>query len=53
MDEGIALLPATRSKTRAAFPTYQAEAYLRDGEIETAAETATRAGSGRTTRLGQ
>ncbi|GAA2231266.1 helix-turn-helix transcriptional regulator [Streptomyces nogalater] len=42
MDEGIALLPATRSKTRAVFLTYQAEAYLRDGEVEIAAETATR-----------
>lgn len=42
MDEGIALLPATRSKTRAVFLTYQAETYLRDGEVEIAAETATR-----------
>jgi transcriptional regulator with XRE-family HTH domain len=43
MDEGIALLPSTRSKTRAVFLTYQAETYLRDGEPETAAQTATRA----------
>ncbi|GGZ81550.1 helix-turn-helix transcriptional regulator [Streptomyces echinoruber] len=42
MDEGIALLPATRAKTRAVFLTYQAETYLRDGEVELAAETATR-----------
>ncbi|MFC9930002.1 hypothetical protein [Streptomyces sp. NPDC127190] len=42
MNEGIALLPATRSKTRAVFLTYQAETYLRDGEVEIAAETATR-----------
>ncbi|MFE1781000.1 helix-turn-helix transcriptional regulator [Streptomyces sp. NPDC059506] len=42
MDEGIALLPATRSKTRAVFLTYQAETYLRDGEPEIAAQTATR-----------
>lgn len=42
MDEGIALLPATRSKTRSVFLTYQAETYLRDGEPEIAAATATR-----------
>ncbi|MBB1260932.1 helix-turn-helix transcriptional regulator [Streptomyces alkaliterrae] len=42
MDEGIALLPATRSKTRSVFLTYQAETYLRDGEPEVAAATATR-----------
>ncbi|MEV7781355.1 hypothetical protein [Kitasatospora sp. NPDC088351] len=42
MDEGIALLPATRSKTRSVFLTYQAETYLRDGEPDIAAETATR-----------
>ncbi|WP_172388016.1 helix-turn-helix transcriptional regulator [Streptomyces sp. MNP-20] len=42
MDEGIALLPETRSKTRAVFLTYQAETYLRDGEPEIAARTATR-----------
>lgn len=42
MDEGIALLPVTRSKTRSVFLTYQAETYLRDGEPDIAAETATR-----------
>lgn len=42
MDEGIALLPTTRSKTQSVFLTYQAEAYLRDGEPEIAAATATR-----------
>ncbi|MFF7097322.1 hypothetical protein ACFY9A_33740 [Streptomyces rubradiris] len=42
MDEGIALLPATRSKTRAVFLAYQAETYLRDGEVVIAAATATR-----------
>lgn len=42
MDEGIALLPATRTKTQSVFLTYQAETYLRDGEPEIAAETATR-----------
>ncbi|MGW6454742.1 XRE family transcriptional regulator [Streptomyces sp. NPDC055078] len=42
MDEGIALLPATRSKTKSVFLTYQAETYLRDGEPDIAAETATR-----------
>ncbi|MEU9891845.1 helix-turn-helix transcriptional regulator [Sphaerisporangium sp. NPDC051011] len=42
MDEGIALLPANRSKTRAVFLTYKAETYLRDGEPEIAAATATR-----------
>ncbi|WP_143690617.1 hypothetical protein [Streptomyces sp. Ag109_G2-15] len=42
MHEGIALLPGTRSKTRAVFLTYQAETYLRDGEPEIAAQSATR-----------
>ncbi|MER7043652.1 helix-turn-helix domain-containing protein [Streptomyces jumonjinensis] len=42
MDEGIALLTATRSKTKSVFLTYQAETYLRDGEPEIAAATATR-----------
>ncbi|MFJ4057535.1 helix-turn-helix transcriptional regulator [Streptomyces albogriseolus] len=42
MDEGIALLPAARSKTRAVFLTYQAETYLQDGEPEMAAATAIR-----------
>ncbi|MDK0521296.1 helix-turn-helix transcriptional regulator [Streptomyces sp. ML-6] len=42
MDEGIALLAATRSKTKSVFLTYQAETYLRDGEPEIAAATATR-----------
>ncbi|MFI6689497.1 helix-turn-helix transcriptional regulator [Streptomyces sp. NPDC050485] len=42
MDEGIALLPATRAKTKSVFLTYQAETYLRDGEPDIAAETATR-----------
>jgi transcriptional regulator with XRE-family HTH domain/tetratricopeptide (TPR) repeat protein len=42
MDEGIALLPATRSKTRSVFLTYQAETYLRDGEPDIAAAIATR-----------
>ncbi|MEU2228579.1 XRE family transcriptional regulator [Streptomyces sp. NPDC018347] len=42
MDEGIALLPATRSKTESVFLTYQAETYLRDGEPDIAAETAIR-----------
>ncbi|WP_052845489.1 hypothetical protein [Streptomyces sp. NRRL S-31] len=42
MDEGIALLPATRSKTKSVFLTYQAETYLRDGEPDIAAETAIR-----------
>lgn len=42
MDGGIALLPATRSKTKSVFLTYQAETYLRDGEPDIAAETATR-----------
>ncbi|MFI2619532.1 hypothetical protein [Streptomyces sp. NPDC018584] len=42
MDEGIARLPATRSKTRSVFLAYQAETYLRDGEPEIAAATATR-----------
>lgn len=42
MNEGISLLTTTRSKTRAVFLTYQAETYLRDGEPEIAAETATR-----------
>ncbi|MFC9755260.1 helix-turn-helix domain-containing protein [Streptomyces sp. NPDC056921] len=42
MDEGITLLPATRSKTRSVFLTYQAETYLRHGEPEIAAATATR-----------
>ncbi|MFF3354098.1 helix-turn-helix domain-containing protein [Streptomyces sp. NPDC002917] len=40
MDEGILLLPATRSKTRSVFLTYQAETYLRDGEPDIAAATA-------------
>ncbi|MYQ96677.1 XRE family transcriptional regulator [Streptomyces sp. SID4946] len=43
MDEGIALLTATRSKTKSVFLTYQAETYIRDGEPEIAAATATRA----------
>lgn len=42
MDEGIALLPATRPKTKAVFLTYQAETYLRDGEPDTAAAAALR-----------
>ncbi|MEV6948464.1 helix-turn-helix transcriptional regulator [Streptomyces sp. NPDC051172] len=42
MDEGIALLPDHRSKTRAVFLTYQAETYLQDGDPEIAAATATR-----------
>ncbi|MFE4054918.1 hypothetical protein ACFXP3_01190 [Streptomyces sp. NPDC059096] len=42
MDEGIALLTATRPRTRSVFPTYQAETYVRDGEPEIAAATATR-----------
>ncbi|MFB7918534.1 helix-turn-helix transcriptional regulator [Streptomyces sp. NPDC056061] len=42
MDEGITLLTATRSKTKSVFLTYQAETYLRDGEPEIAAATATR-----------
>lgn len=42
MDKGIALLPATRSKTRSVFLTYQAETYLRDVGPEIAAATATR-----------
>lgn len=42
MDEGIALLTATRSKTRSVFLTYQAEICLRDGEPEIAAATAAR-----------
>ncbi|MGW4781439.1 helix-turn-helix transcriptional regulator [Streptomyces filamentosus] len=42
MDEGIALLPTTRSKTRSVFLTYQAETYLQSGEPELAAATATR-----------
>ena len=42
MGEGITLLPATRSKTLSVFLTYQAETYLRDGEPEIAAATATR-----------
>lgn len=42
MHEGIALLPGTRSKTRAVFLTCQAETYVRDGELENAAQTATR-----------
>ncbi|MFJ5725706.1 hypothetical protein [Streptomyces sp. NPDC093149] len=42
MDEGIALLPGTRSKTRAVFLTYQAETYLCDGEPEIVAQTVTR-----------
>ncbi|MFJ1639458.1 MULTISPECIES: hypothetical protein [unclassified Streptomyces] len=42
MEEGIALLTATRSKTTSVFLTYQAETYLRDGEPEIAAATATR-----------
>ncbi|WP_223206519.1 helix-turn-helix domain-containing protein [Streptomyces xanthii] len=40
MDEGIALLPDSRSKTRAVFLTYQAETYLQDGEPDIAAATA-------------
>ncbi|KUF17466.1 hypothetical protein AT728_16210 [Streptomyces silvensis] len=42
MAEGITLLPATRPKTTAVFLAYQAETYLRGGEPEMAAETATR-----------
>ncbi|MFB8441222.1 helix-turn-helix transcriptional regulator [Streptomyces niveus] len=42
MDEGIALLPVTRSKTKSVFLAYQAETYLRDGEPEIAAATAAR-----------
>ncbi len=42
MDEGIGLLPATRSKTKSVFLTYQGETCLRDGEPDIAAETATR-----------
>ncbi|MGW6388927.1 helix-turn-helix transcriptional regulator [Streptomyces sp. NPDC055103] len=42
MDEGIDLLTATRSKTKSVFLAYQAETYLRDGEPEIAAATATR-----------
>lgn len=42
MDEGIALLPATRAKTQSVFLTDQAETYLRDCEPDIAAETATR-----------
>jgi hypothetical protein len=42
MDEGLALLTATRSKTKSVFLTYQAETYLRDGEPEIAAATAAR-----------
>ncbi|MFF4693743.1 XRE family transcriptional regulator [Streptomyces sp. NPDC001307] len=43
MDEGMALLPATRSKTRSVFLAYQAETHLRAGDADIAAETATRA----------
>ncbi|MFE9613171.1 XRE family transcriptional regulator [Streptomyces sp. NPDC006012] len=42
MDQGIALLPTPRSKTKSVFLTYQAETYLRDGSPDIAAETATR-----------
>lgn len=42
MDEGITLLTAARSKTKSVFLTYQAETYLRDGELEIAVATATR-----------
>lgn len=41
MDEGITLLGTTRSKTKSVFLAYQAETYLRDGEPEIAAATAT------------
>ncbi|MFI6359411.1 helix-turn-helix transcriptional regulator [Streptomyces sp. NPDC050743] len=43
MDEGMGLLPATRSKTRSVFLAYQAETHLRAGDADIAAETATRA----------
>ncbi|AWW35371.1 hypothetical protein [Streptomyces cadmiisoli] len=43
MDEGMDLLPATRSKTRSVFLAYQAETHLRAGDADIAAETATRA----------
>ncbi|GAA0924438.1 helix-turn-helix transcriptional regulator [Streptomyces thermoalcalitolerans] len=41
MEEGIALLPTTRDKTRAIFRAYQAETYLQDGDPEIAAAAAT------------
>ncbi|MGW1170563.1 hypothetical protein [Streptomyces sp. NPDC002550] len=43
MDEGMSLLPATRSKTRSMFLAYQAETHLRAGDADIAADTATRA----------
>ncbi|MEU2026223.1 helix-turn-helix transcriptional regulator [Streptomyces sp. NPDC016469] len=40
IDQGVALLPAARAKTRAIFLTYRAETLLQQGEIDQSAATA-------------
>ncbi|WP_424886750.1 helix-turn-helix transcriptional regulator [Streptomyces sp. XH2] len=43
IQDGTEVLPAARTKTKAVFLAYEAEAYLRDGEFDRAATTATQA----------
>ncbi|RKN59693.1 XRE family transcriptional regulator [Streptomyces klenkii] len=43
IQDGTKVLPVARTKTKAVFLAYEAEAYLRDGEFDRAAATATQA----------